>query len=125
VNLDTRVPASVVGEEGGQQSLDGLRRSADPEHARLSALERPCPLTDRIGVRQQPAAPPQQVFPLGRELNAAPAAIEQPDVQAGFQCLDLPAKSRLADVQPSGGPSEAASVDDGDERAQVSEVHRL
>ena len=123
VNLDTRVPSPVVGEEGGQQRFDGLRRCADPQHSRLAALERPGPFTDGLGLRQQSAAAPEQVVAFGRELNATPDAIEQPDVQAPLQCLDLPGERRLTEIQPGGRPGHAAGIDDGDERAQVSKVH--
>jgi hypothetical protein len=120
----SRVPAPVAGEEGRQQSLDGLRRGPHAEHTRLSALERARSLAQRLGVRQQATAALEQILPLGRELNAAPPAIEQRNVQAGLEGLDLPRKRGLADIQPGGGPGEGAGVGDGDERAQVSEVHR-
>jgi hypothetical protein len=39
--------------------------------------------------------------------------------------LDLPGGRRLAQIDPDGGPGDAAVVGDGDEGAQLMEVHRI
>jgi len=40
-----------------------------------------------------------------------------------LQGLDLQAERRLADVQPAGGLAEAQFLGDGDEVAQLAEIH--
>jgi hypothetical protein len=101
-----------------------LRRGAHPEDTGLSTFERPRPLSDGVGIRQQTTGSPQQVVTLGGDLNAPPDAIEEPDVQLVLEGTDLTRQGRLTQIQSDGGPGEAAGVDDGDEGAQVSQVHQ-
>ena len=71
---------------------------------------------DAPGVGQQPFAR------LG-ELHTARLAAEQLHLQLGFQCPDLLAQRRLLHAEPLGGAGDVAFLGDGDEVAQVSQVH--
>jgi len=66
-----------------------LRRGAHPEDTGLSTFERPRPLSDGVGIRQQTTGSPQQVVALGGDLNAPPDAIEEPDVQLVLEGVNL------------------------------------
>ncbi|MNT54097.1 hypothetical protein D3C72_1912310 [compost metagenome] len=58
-----------------------------------------------------------------RQFHAAAGARQQRRPQFFFQRLDLQAQRRLADVQPAGGLAEAQFLGDGDEVAQLAEIH--
>src|SRR5262245_65890367 len=96
VYFDTRVASPIARKETGEQGLHHLRRGAQPQHARLSALERPRPLAEGFDVRQQSPRPLQQVLAVGRELGAAPDPVEQLDIQRGLESTDLPRQRWLA-----------------------------
>ena len=100
-----------------------MRGGADPEHPGLSALEGPGPLGERVGVRQQSASSPQEVFALRGELDATPDPVEELDVQLGLERADLTRQRRLTQIQSGARPAESAGVDDAHEGAEVSQVH--
>jgi hypothetical protein len=50
--------------------------------------------------------------------------VQQRHAELGLEPPDLLRERRLGDVQPVGGAAEMALLGDGDERAQVSELHR-
>jgi hypothetical protein len=47
------------------------------------------------------------------------------EAELGLQGFDLPRRGRLRHVQPGGRASDAASIHDGNESAQMAEVHWL
>ena len=59
----------------------------------------------------------------GRELDAARGAVQQRLPELGLEAADLLRERRLRDVQPRGGAAEVALLGDGDEVAQVPELH--
>jgi hypothetical protein len=52
-------------------------------------------------------------------------AREQPDPELVLQQADLPAERWLGDVQPVGGPAEAAELRDLQECPELPEIHGL
>ena len=59
----------------------------------------------------------------GREPHAMLVAIEQPGADVGLQPLHRHAQRRLRDVQPLRGAAKAALLGDGDELAELAQVH--
>ena len=106
------------------EPFDDMRCRANPQRSRLPAPERARSLSERLGVGQQAAAAHQQVLALRRELNPPADAIEQADAQLCFQCLDLPRRGRLREIEPRCGAREPANFRDGNEGPQVAKVHR-
>ena len=117
VHLDAGVPPSIARKKAGEQGLHRLRGGADPEHPGLSPLEGPGPLAERVGVRQQSAGSPQEVFALRSELDATPDPVEEADVQLGLEGADLTRQRRLTQIQSGDRPAESAGVDDAHEGA--------
>ena len=58
-----------------------------------------------------------------RELDAARRAVQQRHAELGLEPPDLLRERRLGHVQALGGAAEVAFLGDGDERAQVAELH--
>ena len=73
--------------------------------------------------RQELAAAPEQVFAFRCELYPSADAVEQWDAQFDLQCMDLPRGGRLTQIQAPGCPVNSAGIHDGDEGAQVTQVH--
>jgi len=80
----------IAREEPGEQGLHRLRGRSHPEQSGLAALEGPRPLAERLGVRQQAAAPLEQILALRGELDAAPDPVEEPHPQLRLQRVNLP-----------------------------------
>jgi hypothetical protein len=123
VHFHAGITAPVAREEWRQQVLDHLRRGADPEYSGRPCLERARALGKGIGVGQQAAAAPEQVFALRGQLDAPADPVEQQHVELGFQRMDLTGQRRLAEIQASRRAREAAGVGNGREGAQLAEVH--
>jgi hypothetical protein len=60
----------------------------------------------------------------GRQLDAALRPIEQGDAELLLELADLLAQRRLRDSHPRGGAAEVQLLRDGEEVAQVPELHR-
>ena len=58
-----------------------------------------------------------------RQRDALAMADEERDAELILELLDVPAQRWLRDVQPLGGLGHAGFFGDGDERAQVAEIH--
>src|SRR5262249_36839800 len=107
----------------GELRFDHGRRGTDPDLAGVSALQRPRSVAERVGFGHDLAPALKQVFTFRRQPDAATDAVEQEHTQFGFQDLDLSGSSRLAQVGPRGRWGDTASVGDGEEGAQLMEVH--
>jgi len=107
----------------GELRLDHRRSGADPYLAGVPAFQRPCSVAERLGFRQDLAAAPKQVFTFRRQPDAATDPVEQEHTQFGFQDLDLSGSSGLAQVEPHRCSGDTASVGNGEEGAQLMEVH--
>ena len=66
----------------------------------------------------------EQRRPGRRERGAAAVALEQLHTELGLERADLLAHARLRQVQAIGRPAEVQLLGDGDERAQLPELHR-
>jgi hypothetical protein len=102
-----------------------LWHRAYPEHPGLTGLERARAFADCLGVDQEAAALLEEIFPCGRQSNAAPDQIEQPDTQFRLERMELSRNGRLAEVDPAGRPAHSPRIGYGDKRLQVTQVHFL
>jgi hypothetical protein len=117
--------ARVAAQKARDHALHRLGGRAQAKAADLSAAEHARALGQRLGPRQQLAAPVQEVLALGRELDAAAHAVEQTNAQLALQVLDLAREGRLADMDAQRGPGDAGRVRDGHEIAEVPELHSM
>src|SRR5262245_66145230 len=67
----------------------------------MSALQRPCALSDGVCILQETAAPPQQILAFRGQLHAAANAVEQGNSKIGFERLNLARGGRQAQIQSS------------------------
>jgi hypothetical protein len=65
----------------------------------------------------------EQILSLTGDLNSAADAIEERDAEILLELADLAPECRLAHPKPRGCLREASRVSDGDEVAEVPEVH--
>ena len=93
------------------------RRPYSPRAARRASS------TARVDRGEDLAAALEQHLAGGRELDAARGAVEQRLAELGLEAADLLRERRLRDVQPLGGAAEVPLLGDGDEVAQVPELH--
>jgi hypothetical protein len=107
----------------GELRLDHGWSGADPDLAGVSAFQRPRTVAECVGFGNDLAAAPKQVFTFRRQSDAATDAVEQEHAQFGFQDLDLSGSGGLAQVEPRRRPGHTAGVGDGEEGAQLIEVH--
>ena len=77
----------------------------------------------RVDRGQDLAAALEQHLAGGRELDAARGPVQQRLAELGLEAADLLRERRLRDVQALGGAAEVPLLGDGDEVAQVSELH--
>jgi hypothetical protein len=75
-----------------------------------------CRLQDEAGMGEQFLA-------FGGEQHAAGTAVEERDAEIGFERLDADAERRLRDMQLFGSGKDRAAFGDGNEIAQVTQVH--
>ena len=59
----------------------------------------------------------------GCELDAARGPVQQRLAELGLEAADLLGEGRLRDVQALGGAAEVPFLGDGDEVAQLSQIH--
>jgi hypothetical protein len=103
-----------VGQRPDQRQRDRALLLADGGAHRLAAvLDRG---QHRLGERQEGAAGFGQLHP-------AAHALEQRRAQLLLDQTDAPADRRLRAVEPAGGAGEAAELGDGDEGADLVDVH--
>src|SRR5215831_11400110 len=107
----------------GELRLDHRRRGADPYLAGVPAFQRPCSVVERVGFGQDLAAAPKQVFTFRRQPDAATDPVEQEHTQFCFQDLDLSGSSGLAQVETRRRSGDTAGVGNGEEGAQLMEIH--
>ena len=122
-DFDARMTPQIAHQEWGKKILDHLWGGADAQRSHLPAFKSTRPLADQVGIRQQAATAPEQVLSRRCQPDAPADAIEELQVQFVLQRADLPRRRRLRQVQPLGGAREPAVVDDGNESAQVAELH--
>ena len=89
-----------------------------PEAARRAART---PELERL---EDPRACDEEGLAGGRQLDPPARPIEEREAELGLEGLDLPAQRRLRDVRRARGAPEMALLGDGDEVAQVPELHR-
>ena len=75
------------------------------------------------GRRRQRARLFEQTVSGLRQRDALTMADEQRDAELILELFDVPAQRRLRDVEPLGGFGHAGFFRDGNERAQVTEIH--
>jgi hypothetical protein len=107
----------------GELHFDHGRRGTNSDLAGVSALQRSRSVAERVGFGHDLAPAPKQVFTFRRQPDAATDAVEQEHTQLGFQDLDLSGSSGLAQVEPRRCSGDTASVGNGEECAQLMEVH--
>jgi hypothetical protein len=115
----------ISGEERGKYVLDYLWRGADAELSYFAATHGVRVLDELLGTRQQLAASQQQVFTGTGHAHPAARPLEESDAQLGLEVVDLPPQRGLRDAQSRGGAREGARLGDGDEIAEVTEIHCL
>src|ERR1051326_5564851 len=106
-----------------QGAFKYLWRSPHAQNTGISLLAGAGPLDQRLRIRQETATPSEQIFAFGSELHASPDPVEQRHAEFAFESVDLARNRRLAEIQPSCRPMDAAGVDDCDEGAEVAELH--
>src|SRR5262249_39692483 len=107
----------------GELRFDHGRSGTDPDLAGVPAFQCLRSLAERLGFGHDLAATPKQVFALRRQPDAATDAVEQEYAQFGFQDLDLPGSSGLAQVEPRRCTGDATGVGNREKGAQLIEVH--
>ena len=93
------------------------RRPYSPRAARRASSTR------RVDGGEDLAGALEQHLAGGSELDAAGGAVEQRLAELGLEAADLLRERRLRDVQPRSGAAEVPLLGDGDEVAQVPELH--
>lgn len=115
---------AIGNQQIGQGRRIGERRSeAHPQAAEFAAgnLSR---FIDRLTGRGKNVSRPAQESRSGfGEAYPTLAALEQAGADLFFERTDLDRQRRLADVQPFGCPSEIELFGDGDEVAEVAQLH--
>ena len=111
------------GGERGEQSVRRGAGEADGEAAVLAAGGTAGVLERGVDGGEDLAAAFEQHLAGGRELDAAGRPVQQRLAEFGLEAADLLREGWLGDVQPRGGAAEVALLGDGDEVAQVSELH--
>jgi hypothetical protein len=122
-HLDTWMASTVGPQEARKQVFNRLRGGAEPEHSSVPLFQCPGALAQRVGFREHKAALAQQIFALRRQPDCAPASIEKQHAKLGFEAVNLPRGRRLAQVQAAERAHETAGIRDGDESAQLAQVH--
>src|SRR5262245_55822115 len=89
----------------------------------MSALQRPCALSDGVCILQETAAPPQQILAFRGQLHAAANAVEQGNSKIGFERLNLARGGRQAQIQSSLCACQTSGIDYGDESAKLTKIH--
>ncbi len=116
--------AAPVGDDVAQHLGERQRgREADAQLAHLAARDALQFLRQRLRGREQLAGADQQRMAGVGQRHGAPRALEQPHAQLGLQRADLLAQWRLRDVQALGRAREVQLLGDGDEIAQVAQLH--
>ena len=77
-----------------------------------------------LGLREDAADLVEERAARGGELDAAVGAVEQHDVQLALELADLLAERGLRDAQARRGAAEMQLLRDGQEVAEVAELHR-
>ena len=111
---------------GGQRREHRVGRragEADGEAAVLAARGAARVLDRGVDGGEDLARALEQHLAGGRELDAARGAVEQRLSELGLEAADLLRERRLGDVQAFGGAAEVPLLGDGDEVAQVPELH--
>jgi hypothetical protein len=143
-DLDAAVAQGIglrAGEERVEADVDGREaRAPDPEDARedvqigrrhepdgqladLAAAGAARRAHGALRVREHPAHLVEERMPRGGELDAAVRAMEQVDAELAFELSDLLAERRLRHVQARRGAAEVQLLRDGQEVAEVAELH--
>ena len=111
---------------GGERRKHRVGRGAgetDREPPVLAARGAAGVLNRGIDRRQNLSAPLEQYLAGGRELDAARGAVQERLAELGLEAADLLGERRLRDVKPRGGSAEMPLLGDGDEVAQMPELH--
>jgi predicted metal-dependent enzyme (double-stranded beta helix superfamily) len=123
MDVDARSRRQVPREERREDALDDLGRSRDAKAPDLAAAHRVRMLGELLDVGEELSASSEEAFPLARQTNLSPRALEEPDPQLCLEVVDLAPERRLRDAQPSGGAGEGARLGDGHEVPEVTELH--
>lgn len=110
-------------EERGQHALDHLRRGSDAEAPGIAAAYARGVFDQLVDASQEVAAPQPEAVAGAREPDVTPGTLEEPHAQLRLEIVDLPPERRLRDAQAGGGPGEGTGLGDGDEVAEVTELH--
>src|SRR5262245_48656194 len=123
VDLDAGMTPLVVAQKHGQRVFDHHRCCADAQNSRFAAVQGACPRVERIGFHEKAAALPQQILALRGQAKTPTDAIEQPNLELGFERQNLPRRRRLADRQARTRAGDAAGFGDADECLHMAQVH--
>jgi hypothetical protein len=96
-----------------------------PQDTGVAALEGPGSGIERVGFHEKPTALPKQVFTVRRQSKAAPNPVEEAHTQLVLERENLARGGRLAHIQPSACPSNAAGFGRANEGLEVAQVHRF
>jgi hypothetical protein len=115
LDINARMAPLITREESHHHALNQLRCGTDLQHAGVARFEGMRPLTDCLGIPQQPATALKQVLALGCQSYAAPDAIEQLHAKFDLKRIDLPRGGGLAEIDPGRRPADAAGIRNRDE----------
>ena len=121
-HLNVGMLAAIVREKTGQQRRHDVRGCSHSQRTGLPTLERKCPFSEEVCVRQQTPALVEKIFTFRRQLERSSDAMEQANPQFALQRLNLPRGCRLADLQTGrrvGEPPGFGGRDEGSQGAQV------
>ncbi len=113
------------GYEPGQQVRPERRDNAELQRADQRPLAAACRGNDGISLGQCAPRAGDHFLPRRRQMNNLVGALKQSRAKIALQLLELGAERGLADIARGGGAAEMQVIGDGDEVAQIAEVHGL
>jgi amidohydrolase len=114
-----------VGQEGLHQHRGRGRAEADAERAELPLLEQLDAPFQLPRLEEDALGPRRHQLTVGRQRGALAVPVDQPHVQILLEGLDAAAQRRLGEEEGLGGLAEGVVLGQGDEVAQLVEVHVL
>jgi hypothetical protein len=76
-----------------------------------------------VDAGEEVAAPEPEAMAGAGQADVTSGTFEEPHAQLRLEIVDLPPQRRLRDAEPGGCPGEGAGLGDGDEVAEVTELH--
>jgi hypothetical protein len=110
-------------QEIGEDAVDRLRRRRHPQDAAVAAPQQLRPLAERADRAKHGAAIVEQLLALAGQHQPAADPVEQLDAKLLLEIADLAGKGGLRNAQVQGRLRDGALLGNGDERAQVPEIH--